>query len=1519
MIGEPLNVTEQEQTLSRGNDHLGFIEATLRDLAGYSTLANELIQNADDATDADEMSFDIRNDALVVENNGVFRDCLQQELPECPWFVDPAVDVRCDFHSFRKVASRDKRNREGTTGAFGIGFIAVYQVTDRPQVISAGRHWTIRDELPEDQRILVCPGCPEDGVTGTRFVLPWARDPGSALRRAIRGPVITDASIDQIEQEIGLALPTGILFLRKLRSIDLRREGTALHQIERLTDHDRVLVSDGDELQEWVLLTGDFSADAARIRGAAPEGRIEPKRSSTVTIAVPRGGEVSGVVAQGLPTQQVTGFPFHINADFFTSSDRKKIVLEADFQSDWNRAAVRGAASALASSLLRLRDVLGPTDLWKLIAAVQAAATPSRPQDPVFAAFWEAVLAVLPTSEVAFGTDEQWHRPSQVFRSVQVAEAEAKEELAALGITLLREDLRSYTFSMPGPAGFRNLTASDVAGSLRAAGLEGVVETEAIPELLRPPEAVARLLAAVDELLEPKRVSADGKAAIASSAIAPCRGGALGAPDSVFIADDATAGMFSAIGDVQFVGPQALEAYPRVRELTRAFGVADAIEVLEGVAAVALRDSYSAGAFSPKAVLGWFAGRTAELETDTDLKARLAALPIYPAGAGLAPLSELVMVGNFEDPLELTEFVDLSALPGLRGFLETVGVDTLDLKTYLRRLPAQVDAFGDALGDEQRRLILRLLADRLGEFRDDEGIREGLRRLPLASTEHGWIHPDAAYFASEDVANALGATASIVQIGVDHHDADRAAFAWLGTRESPRASDILSRVRALTEMPATPASRAGVLRVLAWVGKQPEPTWTELAALRTMAWLPSNKSTQWRAPAEVYARFSASLFASQAEFLDSSMPAQTSIADYLRWLGVESQPSVTQVAEHLMELVSADHVVGREIYLFLENHADDAGIDILAGERCLVFGGRALRADEVFWNEHGLEPYAFRLPPEVREYAKLLRRLGVKDDPDAEDALRVLEELSDAVGHNPLSPDQRSLAMACWRILERELARGAVDPDDLAGRGDRPSIPNSVPILERPDWLYFDDRPGLAAKFGKVLASVVIERPPDAWRCMREAGVRDLSRVVEERVLELVDPRANLVVDGRVGERRHLLRRVIEAHARTTDEFDRTLLGELPLLQVSALELQYSISLAGGLRHAETSPESPSAHYLAANRALYFVADDGDIPWTAIARELAAALFPRLEPAGPASGFRDVLIAASADQAAATLDELHYPTLADDLDDSATPVVQLGSLGEETDEEEGTEAAWGEGRGASGSSAESEGASGGTRQPEGSGGSSSETSSAPGPGGEAPPGEPGAGSTGDAPAAAPSAKRHKQSRLRSYVVIGGESTGTDDKGDDDVGEAEHRTTIELAGIERVRAAEIDAGRTPEVMPPFNPGFDVRSVSAIGDEILIEVKSTSETWGAQGVGLSRRQFRTALEAGEQFWLYVVERADQPDFRIIRIQNPANRVNQFMFDDGWRGADDQRDWIVRGAAPDAAADVEDGLETEAADGS
>src|SRR5207244_2891073 len=82
--------------LSRGIDHLGDLGAKLRDLQGYRTLAYELIQNADDARDTTAMSFDVSEEALIVDNDGVFSDCGNVKAADCPWSEDPIYCHRCD-------------------------------------------------------------------------------------------------------------------------------------------------------------------------------------------------------------------------------------------------------------------------------------------------------------------------------------------------------------------------------------------------------------------------------------------------------------------------------------------------------------------------------------------------------------------------------------------------------------------------------------------------------------------------------------------------------------------------------------------------------------------------------------------------------------------------------------------------------------------------------------------------------------------------------------------------------------------------------------------------------------------------------------------------------------------------------------------------------------------------------------------------------------------------------------------------------------------------------------------------------------------------------------------------------------------------------------------------------------------------------------------------------------------------------------------------------------------------------
>src|SRR4051794_18967570 len=163
----------------RGFDHLSTIRSTLQNLGGAGALANELIQNADDAAGATNLTFRFTPRALEVIDDGGFESCGDLDHDVCPWESRRRKKRRCDFHAFQKLAGASKENDPDLTGAFGVGFLSVYQVTDRPEFFSAGLHWIIDESRPERERIWECDGgCGQShGSTGTRFVLPWASRP----------------------------------------------------------------------------------------------------------------------------------------------------------------------------------------------------------------------------------------------------------------------------------------------------------------------------------------------------------------------------------------------------------------------------------------------------------------------------------------------------------------------------------------------------------------------------------------------------------------------------------------------------------------------------------------------------------------------------------------------------------------------------------------------------------------------------------------------------------------------------------------------------------------------------------------------------------------------------------------------------------------------------------------------------------------------------------------------------------------------------------------------------------------------------------------------------------------------------------------------------------------------------------------------------------------------------------------------------------------------------------------------
>ena len=321
---------------SRGFDHLGTLRSRLADLQGFATLAFELVQNAEDAR-AEWLRFEISHDALIVDNSSHFSSCGDLDTERC------ALERSCDFHRFANIGSGDKRLDPNSIGAFGIGFLTVYQITDHPEFISAGQHWILDELAPSDQRIRTCENadcgvCQRSDLPNTRFILPFA-DKQSAMRTALSFDPVTPEQVTELTKRLREALPESLLFLDALSRLELRRQGTLVGAIECCREDNRVLMTSTGGDRVWRLFRGTVPAEDVERLGQAIGGE-DVARDAGVVLAF-GDGEDDGRYFAWLPTQERLGLPFHVHADFFPSNDRKHVLWDGDYRSAWNRACLQ--------------------------------------------------------------------------------------------------------------------------------------------------------------------------------------------------------------------------------------------------------------------------------------------------------------------------------------------------------------------------------------------------------------------------------------------------------------------------------------------------------------------------------------------------------------------------------------------------------------------------------------------------------------------------------------------------------------------------------------------------------------------------------------------------------------------------------------------------------------------------------------------------------------------------------------------------------------------------------------------------------------------------------------------------------------------------------------------------------------------------------------------------------------------------------------------------------------------------
>lgn len=1480
--------------LTRGIDYLGSLGMKLRDLRGYATLAFELLQNADDADNATFLRFDLRDEALIVDNDGVFTDCGNMDADECPWKSQPGVGHRCDFHRFRRVAGADKRNEAGTTGAFGIGFTAVYQITDSPELVSGGRHWVLQETRPETERILVCPGCARcqaAGLLGTRFILPWVKDTESEMRRALSAQAVDPSAADHLAAELTRTLPTAILFLRRLHRVEVLRNGQALLQVAREDEGDLLLLDDGSgRMATWHLLRGDFSAGAQQLREKYPN-RIEDKRSAAVIAAIPEDPSETGLLCAFLPTQHETGLPFLVNADFFPSSSRKRIIFESDYQSEWNRAAVEAAARAVANSLPLLPHLLGHEALWHLIAAAHSVALDAEQgrRDPVFASFWRHILPEIVQHPVVLSSRGQWKRASEIYFTEQDAPA-ATEFYEALGLPIVHPSLRPhYNLLRRREIGVVPVDTDHLVGALEENGLVERTERDNWPEALTTAVGLATLWSEVAGLLARPRKADElkaTKAKLTQCAIALGRDGALWPCLEIFRAEPATVALFSTLDPgIPFLADLPEESTTVARlcpEFTVLVATARLQELLE-------RDPEHVLTVGLPAIFAWFDSRRDELAQSVDVRSRIVDLPIFPSATGLRRLRELPLPGDFTDPIGLADLLDLERTGGRRELMVLLGARALDFLRYAGEYIPR--AFQDsATPADKKEGALHLLTERLSQIRENQALRSILSRNPLIPCHDGkYRKPEEVYFPSRLVTEILGEEAVTAHVPRARDGIFRNLYLWLGVEEEPRFKDIVSRVHALTAESPDQARTEAVRAIFRFLGdrvKPKEQVPRALDDLRHIAWLPSQEMpADWHYPHALHVGFRRYLYASQARFLDIPLPVQQASTTLLQFLGVQEKPTITQVVDHLLAYASENRVVNKEVYRFLNDAPDQAAVARLKGKACLLLPDETyVRPDQVFWGEHPFGRYRYRLGVELRGLGPLFGELGVRDAPDHMDAMRLLSEIAQEHGPDePVDEETRTIVLRCWQMVEIALDHDALKEAVIRARlADLRCVPASSRALLRPRETFFEDRAGLADRFGPGVRSHSITRPQGAWRAMAAAGIESLSAAIRTHLIECSDAVEDPLVTERLRRRKVQVARVLESVSGAEEAaVALAVLNQVQCVAVTELTIQHALTAFG--HEVRSKAESVPGHHQRESGTLYFVRARGQIPWAPIARELAIALRPDAEPGQISSGLKEVLAAMSAEGADTMLDDLGFPPLQIMIGLTVSDGGIVSDLGGDAAPEHPAPSFTVEAGTASAVPREQ---SPRPARPAPHGPAAPEPGPASHRGGDRSGGAVG-GSSANGSASSSEKKRERRDRLRTYVAPRDEESSAREPQAADAAAAVHRAAVDRAGVDRVMEFERSQGRFPEEMPANHPGYDVISRDSHGVLLrYIEIKSLSGTWDFGDAALSSTQFGVAAEMGEQFWLYVVECATDSAFQIQRIQNPARQVDQFIFDDGWR---------------------------------
>jgi hypothetical protein len=1495
-------------------DTIGAIKSYLASLQGFDIMALELIQNADDAK-AEELSFDITDSGLVLWNSAPFSYCGDLES-KCGFKRQDKKT--CDFHSIIKIASGAKLKDSENIGRFGVGFVSSYQICDHPEIESARLKVKLN---PLDANADVDES---DHVKDTQFYFPWAKDSLSATRVELGASPLTDDDIKRIESDFKEVLKRSLLFLKNVKEVVLKKNGTELLRcrIERKPDERKpnetiITYSPQKKTEIWHLIHCDAESGANRLKEKYPILQNSEKAAkASLALRLDKDGfdKEDGYLYAYLPTQESTHLPLHINGEFFPETNRKALMWKGKHEKEWNELLVEAAASELAADPEALVQLLGQNRFWEL---VQKAKDLWDKHKSAFwsDAFWNEFQNTIPDSPVLKGQGDEFLKPQGSFFCPAWAKDEHIALISKLGMTLadkkiskkhkdILDDLGVKTIDLDLFMRCLNSEENEIIYSEKFTTLWEILE-KLIPEDLKGTEQLKSLRVMLNAHDSPSTISDLVKL-----------------PEQIQPKD-----MREFLPKVDLASDK-LSAYPKIFSLIEEFSIHYLAKHLEKEI-TENDESDGAPPFKTKKGVKFLYSAFSELydkeNHQEEVASVLADLPIWLVGENFVTAEDAIIPGDFNDPLAGFELMDESLFKNkeAKGFaIEIIGVRVQNIREYvLSILPKYFEE--DRIDDDNFEALISELASH-PNLVDKEETRSKLLELPLAPNQGGGRNPvSQTYRYSDELEVILGDEQSwwLDDSRLPQKNSVHSFLDGLGLLTEASHDHVLERIRSISkrnEEPDETDLKAMQVtfeyleaRLEDW--KEDNSFETTFSELQSSSCFPStNKTAGWYGAENLFSPRKKELFESQEKLIAIRLSEKTYGA-----LGIQTEIPTNTIIEHLKHLAERGEACSNNIYLELNSRAKtekELLSSELSDQDCIYIHDKDkyVSPHRVFSKETKLWKYAYDISNKYTTYEAFYLAIGVKEEPTPQDYFEIIKKISEEWEKDQKFSSKKSkeVLFECMNRLSKYHEDGEPLEDIIAELKKTASLINKKDSFGFPDDLLHNDSHWHAQYFDEdELSNCILHTKFKDRELCTAIGVGKLSeRTTIEIHSKSGEKKGEPEIVNTIQERLLLIKRIFHEEL---EKFTRLedCIHDLQASSHLSINTIAKISLAHD-HEWESEPVETYAFYDDAKESLLITRpDDAKVKWAKIFHSLLTQLFYD-ESVGKIRNYVGhiyPLMDLEIEDADELLNDMNFPILQLESDsevDISSHKVEEESASHAKDDSESKEA----GKRASSSgkndqdsqSAESaEGKQAGQTtddtqrtesteknddaQNENSGArqtSQATTNDQKTKEGQGEPGSSSGGSRQRKGQSRPNYKKNRDRRLRTYVLNNfGNSERTENSNSDDL-------RIEKIARAWVEDYEVKQGREIVSLFGSHPGYDLTSYDPETDKTMyIEVKGTRSELGKTGVSLTKRQFLNAQEEGEDYWLYIVERCDTEKPILHRIQNPAFKITEYFFDDGW----------------------------------